>query len=99
MVLLDLMSQGKRILNLDQSPIVECQGLQKGWCPKGEGGYVSGHIVWPRVTMMLAIDSYGNIFYSLLQANANDDTMRLFLYRLIEKLDKQDPQWRKDTVL
>ena len=33
------------------------------------------------------------------QANANDDTMRLFLYRLVEKLDKQDPRWRKDTVI
>ena len=46
------------------------------------------HIIWPRITMMAAIDNYGEIYYSLLQANSNDITLELFLTYLVKILDK-----------
>jgi hypothetical protein len=53
----------------------------------------------PRITMIAAVDTMGNVYYALLQANSNEDTIRLFLYRLVEHLDAQRPDWRIDTVL
>ncbi len=49
--------------------------------------------------MIAAVDTMGNVYYALLQANSNEDTIRLFIYRLVEHLDAQRPDWRVDTVL
>ena len=53
----------------------------------------------PRITMIAAVDTFGKVYYALLQANSNDSTMRLFLYRLVEILDTERENWRDDTVL
>ena len=39
------------------------------------------------------------MYYSLLQANSSDETLKLFFYHLVEHLDGERPEWRKDTVL
>ena len=46
------------------------------------------NVVAPRITMMAAIDNYGEIYYSLLQANSNDITLELFLTHLVKILDQ-----------
>ena len=52
-----------------------------------------------RITMIAAVDTFGKVYYALLQANSNDSTIRLFLYRLVEILDTERENWRDDTVL
>ena len=44
--------------------------------------------IWPRITMIAAIDNYGKIYYSLLQANSNNTTIQLFMIYLVKILDK-----------
>lgn len=44
--------------------------------------------IWPRITMIAAIDNYGEIYYSLLQANSNNTTIQLFMTHLVKILDK-----------
>ena len=53
----------------------------------------------PRITMIAAVDNFGKVYYALLQANSNEDTMRLFFYRLMEILDSETPKWRDDTII
>jgi hypothetical protein len=55
--------------------------------------------VRPRITMMVALSSRGEIYCSLLQANSDSDTMRLFMNELIIRLDREDKAWRRNTVL
>ena len=66
---------------------------------KDKCDYVSGHIILPRITIILGVSSWGKIYYSLLQANSNEHTLRLYFYRLVEELNKGDPTWRRDTVI
>ena len=53
----------------------------------------------PRITLIVALGSEGKIYASLLQANSDADTMRLFLTELIRTLDYEYKNWRKNTVL
>ena len=49
--------------------------------------------------MIVGIDNYGKIYMSLLQANSNTATMRLFFAGLIRKLDEESAQWYRNTVI
>ena len=53
--------------------------------------------VQPRINMIAAIDTEGEIYFALMLENTNDDTIRLFLYRLVEQLDGERADWRSDT--
>jgi transposase len=48
---------------------------------------------------MIAMDSEGNLYSSVLQSNSNSFTMRLFLKHLINKLDDEDKHWRKKRII
>ena len=55
--------------------------------------------VAPRITMILGLDTLGNIYAALAQANSNSEMMELFFRSLARRLDLQRPHWRKDTVI
>ena len=55
--------------------------------------------VSPRITLIVALDSEGKIYASLLQANSDTDTMLIFLTELIKTLDIGDKNWRTNSVL
>ena len=97
--MLDLMSKGKRILNIDQTPLLDSNFVVRGWMPRSINYSKKIHVVSPHITMMTAIDSYGDLYWTLLQANSDSETMELVLNNLVSILDKERPGWRKDTVL
>ena len=49
--------------------------------------------------MIVAMDNCGDIYLSLMQANSNSDTFSLFMSHLIEELDRDRPNWKRDTVI
>ena len=49
--------------------------------------------------MIAAVDTRGEIFFSLSQSNTNSQTMCLFFKELAELLDKQRPRWRDNHVI
>ena len=53
----------------------------------------------PRVSIIVATDSLGNTFFSLLQSNNDQHTYAIFIQRLVAHLDQNRPNWRKDTVM
>ena len=49
--------------------------------------------------MIVATDSLGNIYFSLLQSNNNQSTFSIFIQRLVAKLCDERPNWRRDTIV
>ena len=49
--------------------------------------------------MIVALDSNGFIFYSLLQTNNNSTVMGMFVRQLVKKLNTERPGWRKTHVI
>ena len=52
----------------------------------------------PRVSMLAAVDSLGNVYFALSQSNTNASTFGLFVRQLVLTLDKERPHWRKNTL-
>ena len=55
--------------------------------------------IFPRITLILGIDTLGNVYYSLAQANSNSSMMELFFRELVSILDKDQPSWRNTIVM
>ena len=55
--------------------------------------------IHPGISMMAAIDNYGDVYWTLLQANSHAITFELVLTKLVKILDKERPNWRNDTIL
>ena len=49
--------------------------------------------------MITAIDTEGEVYWSLLQTNTNDETFGMYLKFLTAKLDEDRPNWRHDSIL
>ena len=49
--------------------------------------------------MIAALDTYGNVWFSLNHASTDSDIIALFLKHLIDKLDEETPDWQDDTVI
>ena len=49
--------------------------------------------------MIVALDTDGDIFYSLTQVNTDTKVKNLFLTKLCETLDLDRPDWRETTVM
>ena len=70
---------------------------QKWQAPDSKNS-VNAFQVTPRVTMMTAVDSLGNVYIALSQSNSNEGMMSLFWKSLCLKLDKERPGWRANTI-
>ena len=48
--------------------------------------------------MIVAMDTFGEVYWFLMQTNTNDRTFAMFLKHLVAKLDNDRPGWRLDTI-
>jgi hypothetical protein len=92
--LINAMQAGKTILNIDQSWLGMSDFRRMKWRTKASTNSVPKLQLAPRITIIAGIDSKGNIYLSLLQANTNNQTLAIFLRQLCSKLDKETRDWR-----
>ena len=52
----------------------------------------------PRLSLIAAIDTEGKIFVALTQVNTNTDVMKLYLWHLVQHLEKEDANFRQNTI-
>ena len=55
--------------------------------------------MWPAVSLVAAIDNFGEVFLKMTRAHSTQMTFQLFLMQLVYKLDTQDPDWRVNTIV
>ena len=89
----------KRIINIDETWLDSGDYLRRCWQRKGVSNTNPVKKVSPRITLIVAVDTLGNIYSSLLQSNSDGDTMTLFMTELIKTLDYQDRLWRSNSVI
>ena len=97
--MLELLSQTKRILNMDESWIGDSSYIRRMWCPGNSPATVTSSTVSPRLSLLAALDTDGNVWYALTQANTGQNVMLVFLQHLVKILDVEIPGWRVDTYL
>ena len=53
----------------------------------------------PRISFIVAMDSRGDIFFSLTQVNTDTNMKMLFLTELCKMLDRDRPDWRETSIM
>jgi len=99
MEMIPLLRDGKRIINIDESWLNETNFTRMMWCPPSTPATISHKPISYRVSLIAALDTEGCVYYSLTQANTDQDVMMVFLIHLVKVLDTERPSWRDDTIL
>ena len=89
----ELLSQGKRIINVDESWIAETQYAQRMWCPTDAPCTVTDRAISPRLALIAALDTDGRVYFSLNHSNTDSDVILLFLRLLVSRLNDDIPTW------
>jgi hypothetical protein len=91
--------QDRVYLNLDETWLGMSDFRRMKWQAPGSNNSVPAFQMAPRVSMFVACDTIGNVYLSLSQSNSNEQMMSLYLQQLVLKLDKERPDWRRNTIV
>jgi hypothetical protein len=91
--------QNKVIVNIDESWLDRMDYRRMSWSAVGKKNSSSIKALTPRISLMVALDTAGNVYYSLSQSNNNSQTMSVFFKELCSVLDAQRKGWRSKTVV
>ena len=91
--------QKKTVLNIDETWLGMSDFRRRKWRPHRHTNSVAKLTIAPRISMVAGIDSNGEVFFSLLQANSNSEVMLLVFQNLIMTLDKARPGWRSTHII
>lgn len=69
------------------------------WRIKGTTYSVPSIQLVPRISMIVGLDTLGNVYLSLTQSNSNSQVMDIFFRYLDQKLEKERKGWKKNTVV
>jgi hypothetical protein len=75
-----------------------CNYQRRSWRKKEETNSQSSQSISPRISLILALDNHGKIYFSLTQANSNSSVMEVFILAFTDILDKEDKHWRTNTI-
>ena len=97
--LLELLDQGFRIVNVDESWINEVDFQRRKWHSKKETNSLPRKAVHPRLSLIAAIDNRGSLYMALTTINTTSEVVCLFVKQLVDALELEDPDFREKTVL
>ena len=96
--MLDLLVNGKRILAVDESWFGETNYQRTAWQSNASKESQRNNVFQPRITMVAAIDNFGEAYLSIIQNNNNQYIFAEFVRELADQLDKERANWRNDTI-
>ena len=96
---LELVQTKKRIINIDETWVDSGDFRRRCWQRANLSNSIPIKKVQPRITLVVAVDSTGELYASLLQTNSDGDTMYLFMTELFKTLDFEDKHWRQNSVI
>jgi hypothetical protein len=96
---LSLSKNNKQYLCIDETWLGMSDFRRRKWQVPGTTNSVGKLAIAPRITMILGIDSTGNVYYSLAQANSNSSMMEIYFRELVVILDRDKPSWRNNLVI
>ena len=99
MSFLEIIKKKPRIINVDESALVYLDFSRRIWATKGSSHGIKVPAVQPRLSLIMAIDNHGVIYGSMTSVNTDATMMGLYMRELVKKLDQEDENWRRSTVI
>ena len=97
--MIKLLSENKRIINVDESWIAEIDYSRKMWCPGKTPCTVTEKSMGIRHSFIAALDTDGQVYFSLTHANTDSDVMLTFFRRLDIVLSNETPDWKEKSFV
>lgn len=97
--MIKLLSENKRIINVDESWIAEIDYSRRMWCPSKTPCTVTEKSIGIRHALITALDTDGQVYFSLTHANTDSDVMLSFLRRLDIVLSSETPDWKEKSFV
>ena len=97
--MLPILLSGKRVINIDETWLPYLDFRNHKWAPKGEINSVACKDLIPKVNMIAAVCTIGQVYVSLTQINTDSSVMISFISRLATVLTYEDANWKRDSVL
>ena len=91
--------QDKVVINIDETWIGQTDFKRRKWGKRGSNNSYPVKNLQPRLSLILALDSTGTIYYSITQYNTDSYMMEIFFEQLTIRLDQDRPGWRKNSVV
>ena len=95
--MLGLLHQDYRVINVDESWLSTNDCRHSKWGPRGKPNTLSMPFLGSKVNMIGALDSNGQVYLSVLQANVDTEVFLTFMTRLTKLLDLKESNWRPRT--
>jgi hypothetical protein len=67
-----LFKEKRRIINIDETWLSETNFSRRKWCLKGSSNKIYNSEIAHRIAMLTALDTNGNIYFSLTHSNTNN---------------------------
>ena len=96
---IELWEAGYTFLNIDETWLGMSDMRKMKWREHGTSNAVATVLMCPRISMITGVDTLGNSYVTLTQANSNSSIMQIYFMALVKKLDKIRPNWREKTVV
>ena len=96
--MLAILHSGKTVYNVDETFLNETCFKRKKWCQKGEANTFGAKMLGHRISMVVALGSDGDCYFSFTQVNTDANVMLLFFSQLAAILQEKDDGWREKTV-
>ena len=81
--MIELLLSKKRVINVDESSFNMTNYIRQSWSKADKPATFTAKTVTPRLSLLAALDTSGNVYYSLSQANTDSDMMMMFMQHLI----------------
>jgi hypothetical protein len=88
--MLDTLSSGKRVLNVDESWLSETEYSRRMWYPTSSEATLPDKPLSKRHSLIVALDTEGRMYFALYHVNTDSDMMELFFAYLAQQLDNED---------
>ena len=98
MAMIPILEKGMRVINIDESWLNGTTFIRRMWAPKKDTCSTVIITVTPRLSLLAAIDTEGQSWFSLTQATTDSDVLYIFFVHLIQILDLESPNWRESVV-
>ena len=84
---------------MDESWIPETNFKRSMWCPKNTPCTITDKFMSPRLALIAALDTDGNVYFSLTHVNTDSNVILLFLLELVNKLNQETPDWMANSIV
>ena len=84
---------------MDESSLTQFDFTRRIWAQKGTPHSIPIKHISPRISMIVALDNFGEVYACLTQVNTDSKIMSLYINSLVKLLDEEDKNWRKDTII